>query len=74
MNYGCQFVFMNYQLYDKNMETYYNSFKTNKNFFILKKDNLRYIDQPPPKLDIQNKDLSYQPKTITQKGWFKFNM
>ncbi len=70
--YGCQFVMMNYQLYDDNMKTYYGTFS--KGGIQLKPDSLREIPVMPKPLVKQNKALYYEPRTYTQKGWFKFNI
>jgi len=70
--FGCQWVMMNYQLYDKNMETYINKFKDSG--LVLKPENLRYIPKPPPKVSEQNKKASFAPRTIEKKGWYNFNI
>lgn len=72
--YGCQIVLMNYQLFDEKMKTYSQTFAKAKGGLILKPANLRYIPQPPPKLVAQNKEASYAPETIEQKGWYKFDI
>lgn len=68
---GCQIILMNFQLPDDNFRKYLEKFN---NPLMLKPENLRYIEKPQPKIKQQDKDLSFKPQTIEQKGWFKLNM
>ena len=62
--YGVQFVFMNYQVFDKEMESYNQKFLNNN--LILKSDNLRFIPIKGKPIIEQEKHLSYAPRTITK--------
>jgi hypothetical protein len=70
--FGCQWVMMNYQLYDDNMKKYFEYFKNGG--LVLKPAEIRYIPKPPPKIDPQSKQASYAKRSFEQKGWFSFNM
>lgn len=70
--YGCQWVLMNYQLYDENMKKYIDKFQNGG--LILKPDNLRYIPKPPVKIVKQNPKLFFEPKTISKPGWYNVNV
>ncbi len=69
---GNQFVMMNYQLYDDKMKKYVDKFKDGG--IIIKPQNLRYISKPSKKVEEQNKKASYTPRTISQEGWYKYNI
>lgn len=64
LKYGCQFVGMNYQNYDSNLEFYETMFAEGKSAFVLRPENLRYvpvtIQKPPP----QNENLSYATRSV----------
>jgi hypothetical protein len=70
--FGVQFVLMNYQFFDENMQKYLNQF-TNSSL-ILKPDELRYIPQPPKPVIYQNQHASYAPRKVEQKGWYSFTI
>ena len=70
--YGCQFVMMNYQLFDENMKTYVAKFA--KGSVQLKPDSLREIPVLPRPVVKQNPALFYAPRTYTQPGWFSYNL
>lgn len=70
--FGCQFVLMNYQLYDDNMKKYIEKFKNSG--LILKPENLRSIPKPTEKTNKQNKEASYAPREIGVKGWYSYNI
>lgn len=69
---GCQFVLMNYQLYDDNMKTYIKKFRNSG--LVLKPEQLRYIAQPKRKLYEQNIRASYLPRKIESQGWYSYNI
>jgi hypothetical protein len=69
---GCQFVMMNYQLFDDNMKKYMEKFKNSS--LVLKPEKLRYIPQPKKPVVQQNKNASYAPRKIMDKGWFSYNI
>ena len=70
--FGCQWVMMNYQLWDKNMEIYIDKFKNAG--LVLKPEELRYIPKPPPPINKQNTRAFYKPRNNEQKGWYNFNL
>lgn len=65
MQYGCQFICMNYPNVDANMIFYNKYFNENGTAFVLKPESLRYkvtkIPVPPP----PDPALSYAKKTIS---------
>lgn len=70
--YGCQWVMMNYQLYDDNMRKYMEKFRDGG--IVLKPAELRFIEKPKPKVKKQNVKAYYRPNVVEQKGWYKFNI
>jgi hypothetical protein len=69
---GCQIILMNYQLFDENMKKYYDFFKNSS--LVLKPEKLRYIEKPKPILSNQNIKASYEPRNISVKGWYNYNI
>lgn len=65
MKYGCQLVGMCYQNYDSNMEFYEAFFAEKNSAFVLKPENLRYVQVtvkvPPP----QDPALSYASRSVS---------
>lgn len=67
-NYGCQFVALNYQLYNDEMKQYIELFKNSS--LVLKPDDLREIPKPKPIIMKQYKQLSYGSRALKQDGWY----
>lgn len=70
-NLGCQFVLMNFQYFDDNMDKYYQKFRSGG--LVLKPENLRYIPVPTEPIKQQNKNNYFKPRKIEQKGWYSVN-
>jgi hypothetical protein len=64
MKYGCQFICMNYQNVDSNLVYYLEEFNKNQSSFILKPEELRYEQVVATNPKVQNKQLSFAPRTI----------
>jgi len=74
MKYGCQFIAMCFQTYDSNMEYYDNLFDKNNSSFILKEENLRYIQVTLPVPPIANPSLAYNTRTATTAAGIQINI
>lgn len=70
--FGCQLVWMNFQLGDDKIMDYLEAFKNAS--LLVKPDDLRYIPQPNPPVFKQNPDNYYAPRTIQKTGWFSQNV
>ena len=75
MSYGCQYVGMCMQNKDSNLEFYNNFFDEKGKAFVLKPENLRFIERLMEAPKAQNPDVSYQTRTVGEgTGYYKFNM
>ncbi len=70
--FGCQWVLMNYQLFDNNMNTYLKKFQNSS--LVLKPEALRYVPKPPPKVNDQHPRNYYAPRKLERPGWFSVNV
>jgi hypothetical protein len=66
MKYGCQFVAMGFQNFDANMEYYTQFFDSAGSGFVLKPENLRFIQVTIPVPDPPNPSYSYKPREIKE--------
>ena len=70
--FGCQFVCMNYQNMDKNLDYYIDFFQGKGTAFVLKPKNMRYVKKYIPIPKQANPELSFQPRAIIMpqyQGW-----
>jgi hypothetical protein len=70
--FGCQFVCMNYQNMDKNLDYYIDFFQDKGTAFVLKPKNMRYVKQYIPIPKRANPELSFKPRAIIMpqyQGW-----
>ena len=70
--FGCQFVCMNYQNMDKNLDYYIDFFQKKGTAFVLKPKNMRYTKKYIPIPKQANPELSFQPRAIIMpqySGW-----
>jgi hypothetical protein len=73
MKYGCQMVGMCYQNYDNNLEFYESFFAENGHAFVLKPENLRYVQVTIPAPTPQNPKLSYANRPV-KSDYYSFNI
>jgi hypothetical protein len=62
LKYGCQFVAMNLQNNDENMQYYTKFFNDYGSSFVLKEKKLRKIDKEIPLPPLQDEKLSYRQR------------
>lgn len=73
MKYGCQFIAMNYQNYDENLEFIETFFEDAGHAFVLKPEHLRFIPITIDKPEPQDPKLSYAPREY-QKPYVKYTI
>ena len=73
MKYGCQMVGMCYQNYDNNLEFYESFFAENGHAFVLKPENLRYVQVTIPAPTTQDPKLSYANRPV-KSDYYSFNI
>ena len=73
MSYGCQFVGMNFQNFDANLEFYDIMFDEAGSSFILKPKHLRYIPETISNPKPQNPELSYANRKV-ESDYYNFNI
>lgn len=73
MKYGCQMVGMCYQNYDNNLEFYESFFAENGHAFVLKPENLRYVQVTIPVPTPQDPKLSYANRSV-KSDYYSFNI
>lgn len=72
LNFGYNFICMNYQKPGKEREEYMDFFR--KSSLVLKCDNLRYIPSPAPVIEKQNEKASFAPRNMNfMDGYFSHN-
>lgn len=73
MNYGCQMVGMSFQDFDDYMEYYSLFFDKSGSAFVLKPENLRFIEVTIPVPPPPNPEYSYQERKVSS-DFYKFNI
>jgi len=64
MKYGCQWIAMNFQNFDSNMEYYDLFFDRTGSAFVLKPEALRFVPLTIPKPTPQNPENSFTTRTV----------
>jgi len=73
MNYGCQMVGMSFQNFDDYMEYYSLFFDKSGSAFVLKPENLRFIEVTIPVPPPPNPEYSYKERNVSS-DFYKFNI
>jgi hypothetical protein len=73
MNYGCQMVGMSFQDFDDYMEYYSLFFDKSGSAFVLKPENLRFIEVTIPVPPPPNPEYSYQERKVSS-DFYKFDI
>lgn len=71
-SFGCQIVWMNFQLNNAQINAYLDAFKDAS--LLVKPNNLRYIPRPLPPVQKQQIVNYYAPRVIQQSGWYTQNV
>jgi len=73
MKYGCQWIGMNFQNFDSNMEYYDLFFDKTGSAFVLKPENLRYVPATIPNPTPQDPNNSYTTRNVSS-DYYSFSI